>query len=1365
MIDNSLPLHPGVYVRQKVFDPRGLNVTKAAKLIGVSRPALSNFLNGKVAATPGMAARLERAFGISAKTILDLQATYNEQAGKTVGADQKTGTYVPPFLNILANDLSNWFTKTISARTKFAVLLRILIHSTGRDLQKVDFPGNDDAERPGWDGFVVASSATPWIPSGVSGWEFGVTKEIKSKADGDFKKSVRAIDSAKRADITFVFVTPRGWTRKADWVNEMKSKKLWKDVRAYDASDLEQWMEQSLAAQVWFANQTNRSSDGVRTLERCWSDWANVADPALHPSLFDTAKEAFNGTIQSFMKKDGANPLIIAADSVEEALAFLSQIFSTPELEYYRDQVLVFDKAGALPKLAQGAADFIAVVHTREVERELGPFSTSLRTIVVYPRNAINMTPHVVLEPLGFESFTKALVTMGKSRDEIAKLTNASGRSLTVLRRQLSKIPAIHTPAWAEDSKMASELIPFVLVGAWDSQNEEDQVILSTLAKVSYDKLEKRVVELLRLNDSPLWSIGDYRGVISKIDSLFAIANLVSKTNLDDFLKLALEVLGEDDPALDLPEQKRWMAALYGKRRKFSVEIREGISETLVLLAVYGKDLFGKRLGFDGEREAGKIVLDLLEPLTTRKLEANEQDLPLYAEAAPSKFLDIIERDLRSAKSAVVGLLKPANNFPFGSCSRAGLLWALEGLAWNPTTFPQVVKILGQLSEVEINDNLGNKPINSLGAILRAWMPQTAANHEMRLKAVNMLLDKYQAVGWRICLQQFGNYENHIGTFSHKPKWRPDGYGFGEPFKTLEPVRAFVREMVKAALSRPFYTVEMLCDLVSRLHVLASKDQMRVWEIIDAWYKAGARDEEVAELREKIRMTVLSRKRREKVDEGEQANLTERANAIYAKLQPKDIINKYEWLFRQVWVGMSADENVEGEMDFEAREQHIKKLRVEALTDIMQERGIGGIFALAEKGNSQRKIGELLASDICADEQIEDLILQCLSRAEKDSSSRDGIVFGALSTLDEGRRKSIYASLQGKVAEDGALHFLLLSPYRASTWELVKQLSSEARDRYWDEVIPEYVVGAPEENNKSVRHLLEMNRPRAAFESMRFNLQEISPRVLAQILSTMMNDSKEKAIEYQLGHDDVQRAFELLNRYSDITLEEKAGLELRYIKFLVRLFRGDGQQQIPNLEHYIEEHPELFVKAVVSAYKRKDRGEDPVEFRVTGDRELLVEQWYSLLEAIEFIPGQDEATKEQQREKLKGWVATVRKSCAELDRAEIADVCLGKLFSHAPTGEDGVWPNEAVRDVMEDLRSEKISNGACIGLYNARGVHWCGEGGSQELELADKYRLWADALQFTHPFVSSLLRSMVERYEHEAEQENTEADIQKRLNH
>lgn len=1366
MVKESPPIHPGAYIRESVLKPRKVNVTEAARLIGISRPGVSNFLNGKVSATPDMAARLERAFGVSAKTILDLQSAYDAEAGKVTGAAQMARAYVAPFLRVLANDIENWFTTTIIARTRLSVLLRTLVHSTGHDLQKVDFPGHDDAERPGWDGFIDADSGTPWIPSGKSGWEFGVTEAIKGKADSDFAKSVKATPKAERDNITFVFVTPRRWTGKVAWTAAMKAKKLWKDVRAYDASDLEQWMEQSLAAQTWFANQTNRPSSGVRTLERCWNDWANVAAPPLHPALFSAAVKVWGEKVSGFMAQDGAVPLVIAADSVEEALAFLDQVLTEPELQKYKDRVLVFDEPGVLPKLAQGNTDFIAVSHTREVERELGPYSSTLSTIVVYPRNATNSEPDIELEPLGHEAFNDALEAMGKERDDIISLANRSGRSLTVLRRQISTLPAIRTPVWAEDHEISSGLIPLVLLGAWDAENETDQTVLSLLAGgVTFDKLEKRRQELAKLNDSPVWSVGGYRGVISKIDSLFAIAGAFTRDDLDRFLEIARMVLGEDDPALDLEEKDRWAASLHGKKREFSGAVRDGISETVVLLAVHGKNLFGKRLDFDGELAAANLVRNLLKPLSTRKLEANNRDLPLYAEAAPNAFLDIVERDLRSEQPETLGLLRPADTGLLGSsCPRTGLLWALEGLAWNPTTFPRVVKILGQLSEVEIKDNWANKPISSLGSIFRAWMPQTAADHEMRLKAIQMLLNKHPSVGWQICLQQFGSYGNRVGGYSHKPKWRSDGYGFGEPFKTTGPFNAFVLEMIKIALSRPSYSAEMLCDLISRLHVLGPEFQERIWEIIDEWYQDGADDDGIAKVREKIRVTVLSRRSRKNSDATRQASLSKKARAIYNAMLPTDIVNQHEWLFRQSWVEESADEiEEEEETDYRSREERIEKLRIEALAKIVDAQGLEGVFKLAKKGNTQREIGAYLAGGILPEDQLPSLALNCL-RKPTHENDRDYIVAGAMWSMNADRRKALYECLRDDLTEEETLRLLLLCPYRQATWELVDQLPEMARSLYWREVVPHYVFDSVSENNEGVRRLLEAKRPRAAFAAVHFRLDEVRPQLLVQILSDIARGGNDKAGEFQLNDHDIQKAFQLLDHNPDVSVEEKAGLEFAYLDVLARSLRGGDGHQIPNLERYVEDHPDMFVQAIVWVYKRNDSGEDPPEFRVAEGKEHLADKGYRLLEALERIPGLDETSEEDQLKKLSEWVSIVRKTCAGLGRSNVADNCLGRLFSSASIGKDGVWPNEAVREVMEDLQSEEISKGAHTGLYNARGVHWRGEGGAQERELADKYRKWAEALQFTHPFVSSsLLMSMVQTYEFEAEREDTEAGIRRRL--
>ncbi len=450
-------------------------------------------------------------------------------------------------------------------------------------------------------------------------------------------------------------------------------------------------------------------------------------------------------------------------------------------------------------------------------------------------------------------------------------------------------------------------------------------------------------------------------------------------------------------------------------------------------------------------------------------------------------------------------------------------------------------------------------------------------------------------------------------------------------------------------------------------------------------------------------------------------------------------------------------------MDFRARDQRLKEIRVLALKGIMEDQGIAGILTLAEKGKTQRIIGAYLASDILTREQIEDLILKCLRSKERHSERQD-IIAGALWVMDEDRRKTIYETLRAVVSEDEALHLLLLSPYRATTWKLVDQLSAMARSRYWMEVTPQYVYDLPEENNESIRRLIKVKRPRAAFESLDFALEEIPTSLLAQLLSAMAGQTQDKDREHRLDNYHVRHAFQLLDRNSDLSLEEKAGLEFAYLEILALPYQGDRDYQIPNLERYIEKHPELFVQAVVWAYKRDDLGEDPVELRPKDGCEHLVQRGWRLLDAMERIPGQDKATKEEQQVALGEWVIKVRQSCAELGREEIADVCLGKLLAKAPKGDDGVWPNEAVREVMEELKSENMSIGACTSLYNARGPYWRREGGDQERELANKYRVWAEALQFTHPFVStSVLGAMVRTYEREAEQHDTEASIGRRL--
>lgn len=71
------PPHPGLSVRHDCLEPLGISVTQGAKILGVTRQALNNLVNGKAAISPEMAIRLDKAFGGGAETWLRLQASFD----------------------------------------------------------------------------------------------------------------------------------------------------------------------------------------------------------------------------------------------------------------------------------------------------------------------------------------------------------------------------------------------------------------------------------------------------------------------------------------------------------------------------------------------------------------------------------------------------------------------------------------------------------------------------------------------------------------------------------------------------------------------------------------------------------------------------------------------------------------------------------------------------------------------------------------------------------------------------------------------------------------------------------------------------------------------------------------------------------------------------------------------------------------------------------------------------------------------------------------------------------------------------------------------------------------------------------------
>ncbi len=92
------PPHPGKAVRVSCLEPLGLSVTQGAKILGVSRQALSNLVNGHARISGDMAVRLAKAFGSTTDTWIRLQAAYDVAQAKAREKEIEVERYEPSML-------------------------------------------------------------------------------------------------------------------------------------------------------------------------------------------------------------------------------------------------------------------------------------------------------------------------------------------------------------------------------------------------------------------------------------------------------------------------------------------------------------------------------------------------------------------------------------------------------------------------------------------------------------------------------------------------------------------------------------------------------------------------------------------------------------------------------------------------------------------------------------------------------------------------------------------------------------------------------------------------------------------------------------------------------------------------------------------------------------------------------------------------------------------------------------------------------------------------------------------------------------------------------------------------------------------
>src|SRR5205823_6411434 len=148
---------------------------------------------------------------------------------------------------------------------------------------------------------LSAAQGNAWVPMGHSVWELSVDGGTASKAGRDFEKRFNETSAETRMETTYVCLTARHMQKKKERESELRKRGIWKDVRVFDADDMEQWMELAPGVAAWFASHLGVPREGVDDVASRWGAIANSTRKPMTPHVFLVSREETQKRVRDWL--------------------------------------------------------------------------------------------------------------------------------------------------------------------------------------------------------------------------------------------------------------------------------------------------------------------------------------------------------------------------------------------------------------------------------------------------------------------------------------------------------------------------------------------------------------------------------------------------------------------------------------------------------------------------------------------------------------------------------------------------------------------------------------------------------------------------------------------------------------------------------------------------------------------------------------------------------------------------------------------------------------------------------------------------------------------------------------------------------
>ena len=1261
------------------------------------------------------------------------------------------------------HNLASWAGSSL-AKSRFPHWVRALISAVIQP-DKLRMPSGDAVWLPGYDGYVVNSQQNLFVPVGNSAWELSTETGVWDKASTDYDKrsfdkvgtseAHKVLAAAERAQATFVFVTPFAWKGRDAWLKEKNDDKIWRAVVVIDGEDLKRWIEAADAVSLQFAAEIGIAPEnGLQTPDQAWEEWSHRTIKPASESLIVAGRAQQEREFISRLA-DGPSTFTVRGHSPSEAWAFALAAIRRVESESDRQSLYSRTIVVANEDVAHRLTNFQnLIIILKEARGQVSGNLSSRGSHVVVPDGNDNHSVGRVIDlsrPT-HRQFTESLAQMGLKEEEAEKMSRACGLSVTILQRQWAHA-TYSRPTWADDSSI-SHLLPAMLAGRWHDRSTVDREILQMLAGVSsYDDVQNQLHRFLLVDDPPLQRLDDMWTLVAPVDVFQLAARHLIPSHLSRFEVAFRRVFGTIDPKVELSPDE-WIYQDAKDNARHSEWLRSGLAETLLLIAERGKDA-GLRCDGSPQDYATRTVRGLPGLNDDWRLLASIRDqYSRLMEAAPDPLLDSLERLLEANPADVKKIFAEGSSPLSGGGMHTGVLWGLELLAWEPKYLPRVALVLAKMATIDPGGRLSNRPLNSLRDIFLWWLPGTNASAKDRLAALDGILALHPSTGWDLLERLLPRENDSLFGTTAKPRWRDFG-DLPPESRSRREIGLYASAIVNRALDRLGHRPERWKAILDALHLFGADEQRRTLSLIAEIPKDTISAETRSEMWSVLREYIAENRRFPDAHWVLAVPMLNRLETVLDQFKPADVIERVRWLFDEWMPDLPSQEDD----DIDKQQAKIAAKRREAIVEVLSKQGREGVVQLGVECKLPGYVAHTILPVLSEVNEVRDLVDLAITKGEKgiflaaQISGEASRVFGeewrsAISrdSRDESWSPSVAASL------------LLLWPDEPSTWSRVEALGAEAASYYWRHKNLVIFNKPPEQQAYEIERLIEVGRALMALDSVALDSKKTPSKVLLRLFDAAMDElaASETADEIRrtgLTSHDISKVLADLRSRQDVTPEEVAKRE--YLALPLLSYRDDRGL---TLHTFMASNPEFFMEVLCAVFlpsgRDKTKDQEPTE-----ESRSRASAAFKLLEGLNTVPGTQE-NGDISESALIGWIEEVRKLANVQDRAAIADQRIGHILARAPMeADDGAWPHKAVRSAIEKFNHKNIRTGVMIERHNMRGVYSKSlyEGGTQERDLATKYREWSRVSKSTWPCTARLLDDIADDWDKQAQAEDMRA--------